>query len=438
MPDWKKIRIGDLFSLEKGTVQSSKCVPGKYTFITAAEDWKTHTDFSHNCEAIVYAVAASGSLGRAHYINGKFISSDLCFIMTEKDKKKYPINFRFYQFIFSVFRKEIVGRTKTGTSKEAINQKNFSNYLLPYVDIEHQNLWEKKMTGAQGELSELEKTFLEQSSYLTLLRQSILQEAIEGKLTAEWQKKNPARKGNPETDAQALLEKIKAEKQKLITTGKIRKEKPLESIKPEEVPFELPEGWVWTRLGDDIAEVGTGATPLTTNLDYYKNGTINWITSSATNNLYINNYDKLITEKALKETNCKIYPKGTLIIALYGQGKTRGQISELEIDSTTNQACATISIFLENIYQRRYIKLFFQKFYIELRKLASGGAQPNLNLEKIKRTKIPFPPLAEQKAIVERVDSLLFIVNELEKQISERKGQAEELMQTVLREAFEG
>ena len=87
MSEWKKVKIGDIFSIEKGSLQSSKCTPGKYDFITAATDWKTHNSYDHECEAIVYAVAASGSLGRAHYVNGKFIASDLCFILTEKDKK---------------------------------------------------------------------------------------------------------------------------------------------------------------------------------------------------------------------------------------------------------------------------------------------------------------------------------------------------------------
>ena len=72
------MKISDLFHFEKGSLQSSKCEEGVYDFITAAADWKKHNDFSHNCEALIFAAAASGSLGRTHYVNGKFISSDLC------------------------------------------------------------------------------------------------------------------------------------------------------------------------------------------------------------------------------------------------------------------------------------------------------------------------------------------------------------------------
>ena len=73
-------KIKDIFSFEKGSLQSTKSVEGQYDFITASSNWKTHNSFDYDCEALIVAVAASGSLGRVHYANGKFISSDLCFI----------------------------------------------------------------------------------------------------------------------------------------------------------------------------------------------------------------------------------------------------------------------------------------------------------------------------------------------------------------------
>jgi type I restriction enzyme S subunit len=160
------------------------------------------------------------------------------------------------------------------------------------------------------------------------------------------------------------------------------------------------------RVGE-IAEVYTGATPLTTNQEYYTNGNIPWITSGATGNLFVDKVDTFITEKAIKETNCKVYPIGTLIVAMYGQGKTRGQITELNTEAATNQACAAINLHLNDLYLRRYIKLLFQKIYAEIRELAYGGAQPNLNLSTIKETLIPLPPLSEQKLIVEKVEEVL-------------------------------
>jgi len=131
-------RIDRLFNFEKGILQSSKCTPGEFDFITAASDWKTHNEYSHDCEALVFAAAASGSLGRTHYVNGKFISSDLCFIITPKDGTQYPIDLKFYHLVFNELKDEIVRNTKAGTSKEAIGLGSFGKYELPYLNIKTQ------------------------------------------------------------------------------------------------------------------------------------------------------------------------------------------------------------------------------------------------------------------------------------------------------------
>ena len=101
--------LGNLFNVEKGSLQSSKCIPGQYSFITASEEWKTHNKYTHDCEALIFAMAASGSLGRTHYVKGKFISSDLCFILTPKNDIK--LDLLFYQRLINSFRQDIVKRT---------------------------------------------------------------------------------------------------------------------------------------------------------------------------------------------------------------------------------------------------------------------------------------------------------------------------------------
>ena len=173
----------------------------------------------------------------------------------------------------------------------------------------------------------------------------------------------------------------------------------------------LPEGWVWCKL-EDIASIGTGATPLTKCKEYYLNGNIPWVNSSSTKDSVIETPSNYITSRAIQDTNCVVYPKGTLIVAMYGEGKTRGQVSELRIEAATNQACAAICPFEKEF--KNYLKLFFESNYLRLRALAEGGTQPNLNLGKISNYEIPLPPLEEQCRIFTEIKHWISLIDVIE------------------------
>ena len=254
------------------------------------------------------------------------------------------------------------------------------------------------------------------------LRQAILQLAVQGKLVPQNLEDEPAA---------VLVEKIKAKKELRIEEGNFKKSKQLPLIKNTEIPCEVPKGWIWVRL-NDITDIGTGSTPLKSNQKYYEDGSIPWITSSLTSQRYINEPDIFITQSAVNEYRLRKYPPNTLIIALYGQGKTRGQVSELKIEATINQACAAIVLIepFEDI--KNYIRLVLEKKYDELRSLAEGGAQPNLNVGKIKKIIIPFPPLEEQKRIVAKVDQLMALCDELEAGLVQAQTEGGKLMEAVV------
>lgn len=261
------------------------------------------------------------------------------------------------------------------------------------------------------------------------LKQAILQLAVQGKVVEQDSEDEPV---------SVLIEKITAEKRRLIKEGKIKKTKASAQIDSQEVPYELPDKWEWIRI-EDITDIGTGSTPLTSKHDeYYENGSIPWITSSLTSLDYIDKAETYITETAVNECNLRMYPSGTLLVALYGQGKTRGQVSELRIEATINQACASI-VFIENFESiKKYVKLFFEKKYEELRALSAGGAQPNINVGKIKETLIPLPPLEEQKSIVEKVEQLMGLCDELEVKLRKSREDSEKLMEAVVKCLLEG
>lgn len=201
--------------------------------------------------------------------------------------------------------------------------------------------------------------------------------------------------------------------------------------------YELPKGWVWASIGE-IANIETGATPLRSKKEYYESGTIPWVTSSALNDLFIKQADEKITELALKETNCKVFPIHTLLIAMYGEGKTRGKVSELLINAATNQACAAL-IFEDYILELKpYIKFYLQKNYDDIRCLSSGGVQPNLNLGIIKSTKIPFAPLPEQHRIVAKIEELFTELDAGVELLKKLKAKLKRYRQAVLKAAVEG
>ena len=259
------------------------------------------------------------------------------------------------------------------------------------------------------------------------LRQKILDLAIHGKLVPQDPNDEPA---------SVLLERIRAKKERLIKEGKIKKgKKSAKTSDKPHYPYELPKGWKWCKLGD-IAYVGTGATPLTTCKYYYENGNIAWINSSSTKVPFIAKASNFITRKAIEETNCLVYPKGTLVIAMYGEGKTRGQISELLIDAATNQACAAVCPYFEAT--KEYLKLFFEGNYLHIRALAEGGNQPNLSLGKIQNYEIPLPPLDEQKRILEQAKKLLLQVENIETEKEKNKNSIKQAKAKILNLAIHG
>lgn len=419
------IPIKELFHFEKGSLQSSKCTPGDFNFITAAADWKTHNEYSHECEALIFAAAASGSLGRTHYVNGKFISSDLCFILTPKDPKKYPIDLKFYHLIFQAFKDEIVRNTKSGTSKEAIGLTIFGKYKLPYFDIEKQREVKEKFVSAQESTLGLDTEITHQLDLVKQLRQAFLREAMQGKLVPQDPKDEPA---------SILLEKIKAEKERLIKEKKIKKQKPLAPINEGEIPFDIPENWVWCRLGeisqinprnylDDNLEVGFCPMSLIFS-EYGKDvdfETRKWKEIKSGFTHFANN-DVVVA----KITPCFQNSKAALINGLpngFGAGTTELYVMR----SYIRELASFIYCFIKT-----------PEFLNEGERIMRGVAgQQRVPREYVETHLIPLPPISEQQRIVAKLDKLMAYCDALEVSIKESQQQNELLLQQVLREALE-
>lgn len=349
------------------------------------------------------------------------------------DKNKIDIDF-LKRFLKSPsFIIELQNQVKGGIKTE-IKPKHLLPLKLKIPNLAEQQIINRYFNAIENEAIYLSNEITTQSTLLSQLRQAILQEAIEGKLTADWRKENPIRKGDPDYDAEALLAKIQAEKEKLIKEGKIKKQKPLAQVKAEEVPFELPAGWVWTRLGETIF--------YTDNLDIQKklspSTIINYVDiDSIDNKLHQIKEYKIKTVSELSSRARRVLKKG--YIAYSTVRPYLENIAFIENDIENGIGSTGLNVFKSIKNNSFYVFNFLLSPYInnKYKEMMIGFNSPSITNEQFENTYFPLPPVSEQQAIVDHIEKLLSMVDELEKQVSERKEQAEQLMQAVLREAFE-
>ncbi|RAG86168.1 hypothetical protein DN069_07755 [Streptacidiphilus pinicola] len=199
----------------------------------------------------------------------------------------------------------------------------------------------------------------------------------------------------------------------------------------------LPEGWTTAQI-KDIAAVGTGSTPSRSRKDYYEDGVIPWVTSSLINESVITASEKFITELAASETSIRIFPAGSLLVAMYGEGRTRGKSSELAIPAAINQACAAIVLNEEHVNRKDWLKVALEVKYNDLRRMAAGGVQPNLNLRLIKDIEIPLPPIGVQEETLGEFENSMTASMRLGTSCAKAQSRARHLRRSILSRAFAG
>ena len=158
-----------------------------------------------------------------------------------------------------------------------------------------------------------------------------------------------------------------------------------------------------TKFVRELCSIGSGGTPSRTRPEYYGGG-IPWVKTTEVRDNRITHTSETLTPQGMAASNAKLYPAGSLLVAMYGQGATRGRTAKLEVDATTNQACAVLYDFAPNI-EPDFLWFYLQSEYFNLRALASGNNQPNLNAEMIASYPVPLPPLEIQRDLVARVEA---------------------------------
>lgn len=216
--------------------------------------------------------------------------------------------------------------------------------------------------------------------------------------------------------------------EKMLATGEVK-------CIDEEIPFEVPKGWEWTRMGN-IGDWGAGATPSKSNPDYY-GGNVLWLRTGELNNSVVYDTEIKVTEKALKECSLRLNQIGDVMIAMYGA--TIGKVAIVGKELTTNQACCACTPY--GIYNY-FLFYFLMESQTDFVKKGEGGAQPNISREKLVSHLMPVPPIQEQYRIVEKIETLLPLIDKYnDAQIQQDKLNSEiedRLRKSILQEAIQG
>ena len=295
---------------------------------------------------------------------------------------------------------------------------------MPYFDIEKQNEIKNRFVEAEGTKENLTTELNHQLALVKEVRQAYLREAMQGKL---------ARQDSTDEPAAILLEKIKAEKEKLVAEKRIRRDKPLPPINAEEIPFEIPSNWTWCRLGE-IAEMCLGKM-----LDqvknkgelqpYLRNVNVRW------GSFDLSDLKEMRFTEDEEERFSAIY--GDLIICEGGEpGRAaiwKGE-QPIKIQKAVHRV-RTNKQALQSEYL--YYCLLTDATSKRLNEYFTGGGIQHFTGKSLSKYAIPLPPLAEQERIVAKLEKLMKFCDELEANIRQGIANADQLLQTALKEALQ-
>ena len=471
MSEWKKVKIGDICKIVKGTTGIASAEPGQYPLVVTAEERKTCSTYQFDCEAVcIPLVSSSGhgkkSLKNVHYQSGKFaLGTILCAVIPNNPQE---LDARYLHQYLQFYKDIILVPLMKGAANVSLSMKDILVVEFPLPPIERQRELSNLFVSLQEKQKELSAEYEKQTEYAKLLRQNILQQAIEGKLTADWRKQNPVQKGNPDYDAEALFEQIqkgevspslqpasqfsatpsprgKAPKtpensreffeEKLDSERKRTNNacsKSLAPITDEEKTFEIPEGWKWVRLGN-VSRINGGYSFKST--EYTEKGIRVIRISDFNENGFVNS--KIVRYKDSDAIKPYHLEEKNILMAL--TGGTVGKsffVSSLDETMAVNQRVATIKI--DNI-RPEYVNILVKSLTAQkIIQEAKHSSNDNISLPDLTEMPFSLPPLKEQKEIVSKIETLLAKVTTLENQIQERKTLSEKLAFGIIKEKLEG
>jgi type I restriction enzyme S subunit len=278
--------------------------------------------------------------------------------------------------------------------------------------------------------SEISIETIYQLALLKKLRLQILQDAIMGKLVPTNPNDEPASK---------LLERIKAKKEQLKTQKKIKKEKPLPEIKPEEIPFEIPENWRWCRLGAISELMGRIGWKGLTASEYKKSGPLFLSVYSLNYGDYVNYLQAFhISQERYDESPEIMLQNNDILICKDGAGIGKlGIVKELKEQATVNSSLLVIRC--NSMLNFKYIYFFLNSKHFQniVNSKIMGATTPHLYQRDLVNFNVALPPVEEQNRIVTKIENLITLCDELEQTVQQNQKHNQKLLQVALKEALE-
>ncbi len=403
------VKIEDICHVVKGETGIMKAIPGEYPMVVLSEERKTHNEYQFDCKAVIIPLVSStghghASMKRIHYQEGKFALGSILCALVPKNEGEYDPEYLYH--ILDMGKERIFVPLMKGMANVSLPMNKIKSVEINLPPYDEQVRLSKIYSEVTTNLDLLKNQTDKQHKYLKQLRQSILQLAVQGKLSAKWREENP----NVEP-ASFLLEKIKTEKEHQIKEGKIRREKQLPKIKEEDKFYELPATWEWIRLGE-ILKISSGVGLTSNQMD--DSGKIPVFGGNG-----INGYHS--------EFNVQ---KATIVIGRVGAYCGSIHITDERAWVTDNAFITYYSSLLNQDW------LFYLLMGINLRNYARESAQPVISGERVYPIVLGLPTQEEQKQIAIIVKSLLNLCDELEKKIEKRDSYQERIMQAVVKQAF--
>lgn len=331
-----------------------------------------------------------------------------------------------YLLYFVDSKRDLLRNSKTGSAIPHLNKKLFFGLEFPLPPMQEQRRIVKRIESLFAKLDEAKEKLEDSLRVCNERRNSILQKAYSGTLTEKWRRDHLNIKNYVIENIEKYSLSLSKKNKKFIEDGQ---------NKLKEIMMSSNICWYRGNVGA-VSIVTNGSTPSRKRDDYW-NGDIPWVSSGEVRNNIIEYTEERITQEGYDNSSVKLLPIGTVLIAMIGEGKTRGQSAILNIEATTNQNIAAIVIEHGQI-NSKFLWYWLQKQYKRNREKGSGSGPQALNCQRVRELDFIIPPLEEQNEIVKIIDNLMNKENSIIDSIETALENIEDIRKSILANAFRG